>query len=109
MRTKIHPTPPLSGGYDLRLLENIDIEGVTRGAVGVVRIGAGTRSPSEGLRFNAEHEIAYLVQGQVKVDTEEGSRIVNAGDVIVASPAERHATTALEDATIVYVLLQRGE
>lgn len=109
MRTKIHPTPPLRGGYDLRPLENIDIEGVTKGAVGVVRIGAGTRSPAEGLRFNAEHEIAYLVQGQVRVDTEEGSQIVNAGDLIVASPAQRHATTALVDATIVYVLLQREE
>jgi quercetin dioxygenase-like cupin family protein len=106
MRTKIHPTPPLSGGYDLKPLENLDLRGVTQGAVGIVRIGAGTRSPTEGFRASADHELAYMVCGQVRVDTPDGSsRIVSAGDVIVSSPAELHSTTALLDTTIVYVLL----
>jgi quercetin dioxygenase-like cupin family protein len=108
MHTKIHPTPPLSGGYDLKPLENLDLKGVTQGAVGIVRIGAGTRSPAEGFRASADHELAYVVCGQVRVDTAGGSRIVNAGDVIVSSPAELHATTALVDTTIVYVLLNPG-
>ena len=39
MRNKIHPTPPLGGGYELEPFENIDIEGVTWGAVGIANRG----------------------------------------------------------------------
>jgi hypothetical protein len=63
------------------------------------------RSPSEGFRTSARHEIAFIVEGTVRVDTAAGSRTVNAHDVIVSSPAEQHATTALTDTTIFFVLI----
>ena len=41
----------------------------------------------------------------MRVDTASGSRMANAHDVIISSPAEKHATTALTDATIFFVLI----
>jgi quercetin dioxygenase-like cupin family protein len=105
MTTKIHPTPALGGNYDLRQLDSAQLGGAETARVGLVRIGAGIRSPSEGFRTSARHEIAFIVEGTVRVDTAAGSRTVNAHDVIVSSPAEQHATTALTDTTIFFVLI----
>jgi quercetin dioxygenase-like cupin family protein len=49
-----------------------------------------------------------IIEGRVRVDTQAGSRVVDAGSVIVSSPAEEHATTALEDTRIFYVLIDPG-
>lgn len=106
MSTKIHAAASLLGAYDLRRLENVRLDGAQAAHVGMVRIGAGTRSPTEGLRASARHEIAYLVQGRVRIDTQAESRVASAGDVIISSPAEPHATTALEDAVLFFVLVE---
>lgn len=105
MHTKIHPAPILSGSYDLRSFETAQLGKADNAQVGIVRIGAGTRSPAEGLRASARHEIAFIVEGQVRVDTIDDSRIANRHDVIVSSPAELHATTALTDTIIFFVLV----
>lgn len=106
MLTKIHPMPALSGSYDLRPLESPVFEGAQSAQIGVVRIGAGTRSPAEGYRASAKHEIATILKGRVRVDLPNGeSRIADVGSVIVSSPAEIHATMALEDTEIFYVLV----
>jgi quercetin dioxygenase-like cupin family protein len=105
MQTKIHPAPVLSGKYDLRPLEMLDLHSAGVAQTGLVRIAEGTRSPPEGLRASARHEIAYVIAGRARIDTAEGSRTVNAGDVIVSSPTEPHATTALADTTVFYVLI----
>jgi hypothetical protein len=105
MTTKIHPAPALGGNYDLRRLESTQLGGADTAHVGLVRIGAGIRSPAKGFRTSARHEIAFIVEGTVRVDTASGSRMANAHDVIVSSPAEQHATTALTDATIFFVLI----
>ncbi|MBS0611803.1 MAG: hypothetical protein JSS24_01360 [Proteobacteria bacterium] len=105
MKTKIHPAPALAGSYDLRPMETVALHGAQSAQIGMVRIGAGTRSPAEGLRAGARHEIAYLVSGRVQVDTADGSRVIEADSVIVSSPTEAHATTALSDATLMYVLI----
>jgi quercetin dioxygenase-like cupin family protein len=105
MTTKIHPAPALGGNYDLRRLDSAQLGGAETVHVGLVRIGVGTRSPVEGLRASARHEIAYIVEGTARVDTAAGTRTVNAHDVIVSSPAEEHSTTALTDTTIFFVLI----
>lgn len=105
MQTKIHPMPSLRGEYDLHPLEVLDLQGAQSAKVGLVRIAAGTRSPPSGLRASARHEIAYIIAGKARVDTAQGSKTVSTGDVIVSSPAELHATTALSDITIFYVLV----
>jgi quercetin dioxygenase-like cupin family protein len=109
MRTEIYPTPALSGQYDLQPFQSLTLAGANRADVGMVRIGAGTRSPAEGLRASAQHEIAYVVSGKARVDTALGSRIVNAGDVLISSPTELHATTALEDTVVFYVLIDPAQ
>jgi hypothetical protein len=68
MHTKIHPAPNLSGSYDLRPFENAQIGKADIAQVGIVRIGAGTRRPSEGLRASARHEIAFIVEGPVRCE-----------------------------------------
>jgi quercetin dioxygenase-like cupin family protein len=105
MKTKIHPARVLSGNYDLRPLQTVHLDGAQAAQTGTVRIGEGTRSPPEGLRTSARHEIAYVIAGRARIDTAEGSTIVGAGDVVVSSPTEPHATTALEDTTVFYILI----
>jgi quercetin dioxygenase-like cupin family protein len=105
MKTKIHPKPALSGPYDLRLLEAAAIEGASLAQIGLVRIAAGTRSPTAGYRASARHEIAFVAEGRLQVDTPDESMTVDAGTVLVSSPAEMHATTALTDSTIFFALI----
>lgn len=105
MLTKIHPMPALAGAYDLRPLEKLELGGAQAGQVGVVRIAAGTRSPAAGYRTSAKHEIALIIQGRVQVETATDARIVEAGSIVVSSPTEEHATIALEDTHIFYVLI----
>jgi quercetin dioxygenase-like cupin family protein len=103
--TKIHAPPALSGTYDLRRMETAQLGTAQTAQIGMVRIGAGTRSPPDGFRTSAQHEVAYIVEGRVRVDTSDESRVVDAGSVVVSSPAELHATTALVDTTIFFVLI----
>jgi quercetin dioxygenase-like cupin family protein len=105
MPIKIHPIPTLSGNYDLHRLERATLNGASSAQVGLVRIGAGTRSPSAGFGVSARHEIAFVVEGQIRVDTAERSQLANPHDIIVSSPTEMHATTALTDATLFFVLI----
>lgn len=105
MHTKIHPAPVMTGDYDLKPLERAALDGATTAQVGMVRIGAGTRSPAQGLRASARHEIAFIVEGEVRIDTQAGARTAKSRDVIVSSPTEPHATTAVTDTTIFYVLI----
>lgn len=105
MRTKIHRAATLAGNYDLRPLESLDLAAAKAAQVGVVRIAAGVRSPPEGLRVSAGHEIAVILKGRVRVDTADGSFEIGVHDAVVSSPAEPHATTALEDTEIFYLLV----
>jgi quercetin dioxygenase-like cupin family protein len=89
----------------LDIAESIDLVPVTKAQVGLCRIGEGARSPPEGFRTSAAHEIAYVVRGRIRVHTESGVYDAAAGDVLTTSPAEPHSTTALEDCELFFVLL----
>lgn len=101
----IHHFPPLSGGYALNSVPPLSLHNATQAVTGLVRIGAGTRSPESGLRTSAAHEIGYLVRGRVRIETASATHEARAGDILVTSPAEPHSTTALEDSEIFFVLL----
>ena len=105
MKTTIHPATPLKGSYDVQRLPAVALGGTNTALPGVVRIAAGIRSPAEGLRANARHEIAIVLEGEVRVDTADRSWIARKHDTIVSSPTEPHSTTALTDATLFFVLL----
>jgi hypothetical protein len=57
-------------------LQTVHLDGAQAAQTGIVRIGEGTRSPPEGLRSSARHEIAYVIAGRARIDTAEGSTIV---------------------------------
>jgi len=103
--TNIHRFGALSGDYQLATAPPIDVSGSKKALTGLVRFGAGRRSPPVGLRQGSVHELDYVISGRLRVDTASGSYEIRAGDVIVANPDEPHATTALEDSEIFFVLL----
>ena len=81
------------------------LTGVSSGLAGRVRIAAGTRSPEQGQRSSAAHEVGCVISGSLCIESNGGSQVVVAGDMLVMSPAQRHSTTALEDSEIFFVLL----
>jgi quercetin dioxygenase-like cupin family protein len=95
----------LEGPYALTTTEHLPLAGVRDGMAGKVRIAAGTRSPPEGRRTSAAHELGYVVSGRLLIETATQRYEVAAGDILVMSPAEDHSTTALEDSEIFFVLL----
>lgn len=97
--------PSLAGPYALSTTDAFHLKGVSHGLAGQVRIAAGTRSPEQGLRTSAAHEIGYVIRGRLRIETAVGTHEVAAGDMLVASPAEPHSTTAIEDSEIFFVLL----
>ncbi|MDB5959833.1 MAG: hypothetical protein JWP59_1127 [Massilia sp.] len=107
MTMRIHAHADLAGDYDLRELDTVRLDGAHEIKTGIVRIAKGTRSPVAGLRAGADHEIAYVVSGKVRVETEAGVRFASCGDALVASPDIAHATTALEDTVIFFALATR--
>ena len=100
-----HRFPPLAGPYALATVPSVSIVGVTQAVSGLVRFAAGKRSPDQGMRTSAVHELGYVIRGRVRIDTAGESLEVRAGDILVSSPTESHSTTALEDSEIFFVLL----
>jgi len=95
----------LDGLYAISTTNVLDLKGISEGLAGRVRIAAGTRSPEQGMRTSAAHEIAYVICGRLRIETEVGHHEVAAGDMLVTSPAEPHSTTALQDSELFFVLL----
>lgn len=60
-----------------------------------------------GMRTSAAHEIGYVVAGKLCIETASARHIVQAGDMMLMSPAEPHSTTALEDSEVFFVLLEQ--
>lgn len=101
----VHRFPPLSGRYQVAAAPLVDVGGVRKVLTGLARIGAGVRSPPAGLRQGCASEIDYVVSGRLRVDTASGSYEIAAGDIVIEHPDEPHATTALEDSEIFFVLM----
>jgi len=97
---------PLSGPYAIDAAPPVDFAApVQRAQAGRCRFAAGHRSPPQGRGMSAQHEICYLVEGRLLLETALGERIVEAGSTLILSPAEPHSTTALEDSVVFFVLL----
>jgi len=103
--TTVHRFAPMAGDYTVVTVPRLTLAGTREALTGLVRFGAGRRSPPAGLRQGCAREIDYVIRGRLRVDTATGSYEIAAGDVVVADPDEPHATTALEDSEIFFVLL----
>lgn len=102
---QVFRSPALAGRYALSTSDTVALQGVSTGLAGKVRIAAGVRSPEQGMRSSAAHEIGYVIHGRLRIESAQGQQDVAAGDMLVMSPAEPHSTTALEDSEIFFVLL----
>ncbi len=58
----IHRFAPLVGPYALATVPKTPIAGITQAMSGLVRFGAGQRSPDAGMRTSAVHELGYVVR-----------------------------------------------
>lgn len=96
---------PDGQSYGLQTVPPQTIAAAAEMLVGCVWMAAGQRSPESGMRTSARHEIGYVVEGRVKIETLDQTLIAKAGDMLVMCPAEMHSTTALEDSQIFFVLL----
>ncbi len=101
---ELHRFPPLTGPYGLHKSPTLNMD-VSQAVAGLCHWAAGTRSPEQGLRASAAHEIAYVVRGRLRIETPTGEMEVAAGDFVTTSPAVEHCCTALEDTDVFFVLL----
>jgi quercetin dioxygenase-like cupin family protein len=101
----VHRFQPLCGPYHVVTAPMIVVNGVRNVLTGLVRFEAGIRSPATGLRQGCASEVDYVVSGRLRVDTASGSYEISAGDIVIEHPDEPHATTALEDSEIFFVLM----
>jgi quercetin dioxygenase-like cupin family protein len=97
--------PALEGPYALALLAKFESIGGGKVECGMVRFGRGNRSPAQGLHSNSLHEVAVVLSGRVLVETATTRFEAAAGDYVTCSPGEPHATTGLEDSTLLFVLV----
>ena len=105
MTTRIRQVPRLEGRYALEILARLDSGSGGRVECGVVRFARGTRSPVEGLHRNSCHEFAFVLSGRVLVETADRTFEAGPGDCLIGTPSEAHATTGLEDADLLFVLV----
>lgn len=102
---QVYRFPPLTGAYALASVPQLETAAVNRAQIGLCRFEKGMRSPQQGMRSSAAHELGYVVSGRLRIDTAGDSYEVRAGDLLATSPALEHSTTALEDSEIFFVLL----
>jgi hypothetical protein len=93
------------GAYRVETAPPLDITGCSVAQTGIARFAAGRRSPTSGFKQGCIHEVDYVISGRLRVDTPSDTYEIRAGDVVVANPDEPHATTAIEDSEIFFVLL----
>ena len=71
---------------------------------GLATISAGTRHPENELASHDQHEISYIIEGRLKLITEQGVMEVGPGQVVWLEANEKHASTAIEDGKVFWVL-----
>jgi hypothetical protein len=102
MTTRIYRPPVASGPYQVNMFEDTQIEAVKGLKLGICHFGKGMRSPPEGRRISAHIEIAFVISGQLQVETESGAVVLSAGDTLFGNPSEPHSTLALADSDVLF-------
>lgn len=75
---------------------------------GTAMMPRGCRQPPQGVSRHDGDEISLLLRGRAMIETADGRIEVGAGDVVFISAGEAHATEALEDCHVYYVLSKAG-
>lgn len=100
--------------YDLRgyVAEGTSVETILEllpvkagnASFGVATFEAGTRHPEREMTAHDQHEISYIIEGRLKLFTEQGVTEVEPGQVVWLEANEKHASTAIEDGKVFWVL-----
>lgn len=94
------------GSFDFSVTSLLDLmpEGTGRLQIGTATFPKDKRHPETGLAPHAQREISLILEGAFDLETSEGIRRVEAGDLIILDPGEAHASVALTDSKVFYVL-----
>jgi len=76
---------------------------------GAVEVGSAhfpkhMRHPAEGFSVHDQTEISLVLTGGFSLETPQARRQVHAGEVVVIPAGMPHASTALDDSSVYYVL-----
>lgn len=85
------------------LLELVPVEGGNV-SFGVASFSAGTRHPVSELDAHDQHEISYIIEGRMELITEQGKTALAPGQVVWLEANEQHASAAVEDGKVFWVL-----
>ncbi|MDA5194155.1 cupin domain-containing protein [Govanella unica] len=90
--------------FSVTTLTELLPEGKGRLKIGTATFPKGKRYPETGLAPHAEREFSLVLEGALDIETADGIRRAAAGEVIIMNPGEPHASLALEDSKVFYVL-----
>ncbi|MBN7796633.1 cupin domain-containing protein [Parahaliea mediterranea] len=85
-------------------LEEVAPTGTRPIASGFAAFPRGARVPESGLSSHDQHEISYVIEGRLEVTLEQQTRTLVAGDAACIAANELHASRALEDSKVFWVL-----
>lgn len=88
----------------LRSLLSVHLAGSADLEFGSAVMPRGCRQPPQGVSRHDGDEISLLLRGRAVLETADGRIEVRAGDVVFINAGEAHATEALEDCHVYYVL-----
>jgi len=77
--------------------------------VGTVEFAAGYRHPQDGMSVHSQDEISLILSGRLVVEHPSGNAELGAGDVVFIPAGEPHASRALEQSRVYFVLFGLAE
>ncbi len=97
-------------GSDLALHRLLSVDMLTPGHLefGTAVMPRGCRQPPQGVSCHDGDEISLLLRGRAIVETASGRVEMKSGDIVLIKAGEAHATEALEDCHVYYVLTKSG-
>lgn len=92
------------GELDVRTLVSLVGKDAAVLQVGIATFPPGIRSPAEGLTAHEHTEVSVILEGEFQVELADGPRSVRKDDLVVIPAGEGHASTALTNARVFYIL-----
>jgi quercetin dioxygenase-like cupin family protein len=101
---RIEPIEWQTGMVDIRALASFEAAGETVIQAGIASFPKGVRHPATGLSAHKGTEVSLIIDGSFEVETADGISRVDGNNLVVIPAGEGHATTALADSRVFYIL-----
>jgi mannose-6-phosphate isomerase-like protein (cupin superfamily) len=99
--------PASTGSVDIQSLLNLGPHDQAAIDVGIASFPASVRSPESGFSVHEQHEVSFVLEGEFILETPDESQTVKAGQLVHFGPGEQHASTAVCESRVYYVLFGR--